>query len=156
LRQADIARVAARTSSRVTALLARRGLGPDDAADGDAQEPDLLAILCAASVSDRIALGPKAGWRITRVGAGGPHLATVRVPPSLATLLAEADGYNVHAGVFVPAYARGALERLCRYILRPPLARDRLTLGKDGRVFWELKRPYDGRAKRDFHWLVVR
>jgi hypothetical protein len=143
LRQADIARVAARTSSRVTALLARRGLGADNAADGGAQAPDLLATLCAASVSERIALGPKAGWRITHVGAGGPHLAPVRVPPSEGTLLAEADGFNVHAGVFVPAYARGALERLCRYILRPPLARDRLTLGKDGRVFWELKRPYD-------------
>jgi hypothetical protein len=110
---------------------------------GGAQAPDLLATLCAASVSERIALGPKAGWRITHVGAGGPHLAPVRVPPSEGTLLAEADGFNVHAGVFVPAYARGALERLCRYILRPPLARDRLTLGPDGRVFWELKRPYD-------------
>jgi hypothetical protein len=54
------------------------------------------------------------------------------------------------------ALPRILLESVCKYILRPPLARDRLTLGKDGRVFWELKRPYDGRAKRDFHWLVVR
>ena len=30
-----------------------------------------------------------------------------------------------------------------KYILRPPLAHGRLTLGGDGRVFWELKRPYD-------------
>jgi hypothetical protein len=64
LRQADIARVAARTASGVTALLARRGLVAEDTADGDAQEPDLLATLCAASVSERVALGPKAGWRI--------------------------------------------------------------------------------------------
>ena len=84
LRQADIARVAARTSSRVTAL---------------------LATLCAASATERVALGPKAGWRITHVGAGGEHLAAVRVPPSEGTLLAETDGYNVHAGVFVPARA---------------------------------------------------
>jgi hypothetical protein len=79
----------------------------------------------------------------------------VRVPPDAATLLAEADGYNVHAGVFVPARARATLERLCRYMLRPPLARDRLTLGADGRVFWELKRPYgDGTTHLAFDPLV--
>jgi hypothetical protein len=60
LRQADIARVAARTSSRVTALLALRGLGVEGTADGDAEGPDLLATLCAASATERVALGPKA------------------------------------------------------------------------------------------------
>jgi hypothetical protein len=111
LRQADIARVAARTSSRVTALLARRGLGVEDTADAAAEEPDVLATLCAASATERVALGPKAGWRITHVGAGGEHLAAVRVPPSEGTLLAETDGYNVHAGVFVPARARAGRRR---------------------------------------------
>jgi len=143
LRQDDVARVAARTAARVTAMLARRGLGPASQADEATEEPDLLTTLHAASVTERVALGPKAGWRITHVGDGGEHVAAVRVPPSAATLLAEADGYNVHAGVFVHARARATLERVCKYILRPPLARDRLTLGGDGRVFWELKRPYD-------------
>ena len=143
LRQDDVARVAARTAARVTAMLARRGLGPGSQADEPTDEPDLLTTLHAASVTERVALGPKAGWRITHVGAGGPHTAAVRVPPSAATLLAEADGYNVHAGVFVHARARPTLERVCKYILRPPLCRDRLTLAGDGRVFWELKRPYD-------------
>ena len=62
---------------------------------------------------------------------------------SPATPLAEADGFNVHAGVVVHARARATLERACKYIPRPPLARDPLTQGGDGRVFWELKRPYD-------------
>ena len=51
LRQDDIARVAARTSSRVTVLLARRGLGPEDVTDRSSEEPDLLATICAASAT---------------------------------------------------------------------------------------------------------
>ena len=66
-----------------------------------------------------VALGPKAGWRITRVGGGGERLAQVRVRLSAATRLAEADGYNVHAGVYVPARARATLETLCKYVLAP-------------------------------------
>jgi hypothetical protein len=33
-------------------------------------------------------------------------------------------------------------ERLCRYLLRPPLAQDRLQLTDDGRVLMELRRPW--------------
>ena len=117
LRQDDVARVAARTAARVTAMLARRGLGPADQADEPTDEPDLLTTLHAASLTERVALGPKAGWRITHVGAGAEHRASVRVPPSAATLLAEADGFNVHAGasgcLCVHARARATLERVC-------------------------------------------
>ena len=63
LRQDDIARIAARTAAKVTALLTRRGLGPADTTDAAAEEPDVLATLCAASATERVALGPKAGWR---------------------------------------------------------------------------------------------
>ena len=37
---------------------------------------------------------------------------------------------------------RTGLERLCRYILRPPLANDRLKWTRDGRVSVRLKRPW--------------
>ena len=86
LRQDDVARVAARTAARVTAMLARRGLGPGSQADEPTDEPDLLTTLHAASVTERVALGPKAGWRITHVGAGGEYTAAVRVPPSAASM----------------------------------------------------------------------
>ena len=33
-------------------------------------------------------------------------------------------------------------EKLCRYLLRPPLAQDRLQLTDDGRVLMELRRPW--------------
>ena len=39
------------------------GLGSADTADAAAEEPDVLATLCAALATERVALGPKAGWR---------------------------------------------------------------------------------------------
>jgi hypothetical protein len=135
-----VARVAARTAAKVKALLARRGLCEDDA-EPSAEEPDLSATLQAASLTERVALGPKAGWKIARAGAGGASPAAVRVPASASERLADKDGYNVHAGTYVPAHARDKLERLCRYILRTALARDRLSRMANGDVVWALKRP---------------
>ncbi len=42
---------------------------------------------------------------------------------------------------------REALERLCRYGARAPIANSRLSLSEDGKAVIELKRPlYDGRT----------
>jgi Putative transposase len=48
-------------------------------------------------------------------------------------------GYGLHANVWVSANDRAGLERLCRYVLRPPFAQERLRLRADGRVALELK-----------------
>ena len=48
--------------------------------------------------------------------------------------VAEVGGVNVHASAAVPSRDRQRLERLCRYVARPPLAQDRLELTADGRV----------------------
>ena len=44
----------------------------------------------------------------------------------LPKLCSTCRGYNLHCGVVVSARNRKGLEGLCRYILRPPLAKDRL------------------------------
>jgi Putative transposase len=41
--------------------------------------------------------------------------------------------------VWVSAHNRAGVERLCRYVLRPPFAQERLRLRSDGRVALELK-----------------
>jgi len=41
--------------------------------------------------------------------------------------------------VWVSANDRAGLERLCRYVLRPPFAQERLRLRSDGRIALELK-----------------
>jgi len=40
------------------------------------------------------------------------------------------------------AYQRSKLERLCRYITRPPIATKRLSLDRQGRVIYQYKRPF--------------
>jgi hypothetical protein len=56
-------------------------------------------------------------------------------------------GVNVHAVQWVDGRDRARLERLCRYITRPPLANERLERLPDGRVRLELKRVWrDGTA----------
>jgi hypothetical protein len=46
------------------------------------------------------------------------------------------------AGVDIPPYLREKLERLCRYVSRPPIAEERLTLTASGPVRYTLKTPY--------------
>ena len=51
-----------------------------------------------------------------------------------------ADGFNIHANVRIGPMGRDALERLCRYVLRPALCSGRLELLDDGRILARLKR----------------
>jgi hypothetical protein len=62
-------------------------------------------------------------------------------------LRAWCAGFSLHAGVVIAAHDRAALERLCRYGARPAFAHDRLAWTADGRVSYQLKRPWpDGRT----------
>jgi putative transposase len=55
---------------------------------------------------------------------------------------AHLDGFDLHADVWVAARDDAGLERLCRYVVRPPLAQERLRLRDDGRVQLDLKTPW--------------
>jgi hypothetical protein len=57
-------------------------------------------------------------------------------------LLGKIEGFSLHAGVSAKAHQRDKLERLCRYILRPPVAEHRLSLTSSGKVCYELKTTY--------------
>ena len=48
--------------------------------------------------------------------------------------VAQAAGFSLHAGVAAAAHQRNKLERLCRYITRPPVAVERLSLTPQGNV----------------------
>jgi len=56
--------------------------------------------------------------------------------------VAQAHGFSLHAGVAAAAWERGKLERLCRYISRPAVSSERLTLTASGKVRYALKTPY--------------
>ena len=91
----------------------------DGACDEDTDD-DANGVLLAASVAGRTALGARAGARVRRLQRARER--PFRLPP----LCGEAHGYNLHAAVVIRRGNREGLERLCRYVLRPPLARTRL------------------------------
>ena len=136
---AEVARVAVTFAHRLAKLLERRGLGSSaDPLETDPLGLDqpLLAALCGASVRGRLATGPRAGRRVARIGdridvehatiSGGPRCAAVA-------------GISLHANVCVPARDRSRLERLCRYVARPPVATERLSSLPDGRLLYRLR-----------------
>ncbi|MBW2380647.1 MAG: transposase, partial [Deltaproteobacteria bacterium] len=55
---------------------------------------------------------------------------------------ARLGGFDLHANTSVRAKNRPKLERLCRYLLRPPVAEDRLSFAPDGSVLLRLKTPW--------------
>ena len=59
--------------------------------------------------------------------------------PSDGPRHAHLDGFDLHANVAVRGEDREGLEQLCRYLLRPAAAQDRLQLTDDGRVVLQLK-----------------
>ena len=56
--------------------------------------------------------------------------------------MAVSRGVNIHAGQPVEGDDRAGTERLCRYLLRPPLSKERISLRPDGRVELTFKRAW--------------
>jgi hypothetical protein len=66
------------------------------------------------------------------------------------------EGFDLHANVWVSAHDRAGLERLCRYVLRPPFAQERLRLRSDGCIALELKQAWhDGTRELVFEPLEL-
>jgi hypothetical protein len=61
--------------------------------------------------------------------------------PTPSRLHAAEAGFDLHAGVFLAAWQRDALERLCRYMLRGPVVPSRLKRARHGRLFYGFKQP---------------
>ena len=97
---------------------------------------DAGLLLQAASAAGRAALGKRAGRRAQRIRTVAGRV--VRLPPRCAAV----DGYNVHAGVVVGGHDEEAVERLCRYVCRPALAKSRIEEAPGGGVVLRFKRPW--------------
>jgi hypothetical protein len=135
----EVGRLLATIRTRILRLLRRRGvLGEPE--EGDAPDPLaetslVLAGITSAAVQGRSALGPRPGARVLQIGRvpGIPYVT------STGPRQAHLDGFDLHANVAVAADNREALEQLCRYVLRPPIAQERLTRTADGRILLTLK-----------------
>jgi hypothetical protein len=134
----EIARVLAGTARRIQRLIEDRHAGDEDAL---ARDEPLMALLAAASLQTRIATGPHRGEPWRRIGDRvEPHEGVEGVAdPEASDRVPQVGGMSLHADVAVPAYDRRRLERLCRYVARPPLAGERLEERPDGRLTLRLK-----------------
>lgn len=140
--QEELGRLLARIRSRILSLLRRSGLAPEDyhlGVDPLLVDSPTLAACAHASLQRRVAMGPSCGQPIPR--RRDPDRALPYRFPKEGCV--EAEGFSLHAGVRIDAECRDQLERLCRYLLRPPVSDDRLSLTDDGRIALELKTPYD-------------
>jgi len=124
---------------RVLRLLVRRGLLCEEVGDclDESATPPLHAFY-AASVRQRVAMGRRAGATVFRLG----DAPTVTAARPKRRRQARLGGFDLHANTSVSAKNRPKLERLCRYLLRSPVAKDRLSFAPDGTVLVRLKTPW--------------
>jgi hypothetical protein len=87
-------------------------------------------------VQGRVAIGAKSGAGVERLG----RRRDARPLFLPGELCCDMDGFSLHAKVRIDADDHAGRERLARYLARPPIATERLTLRSDGRVVYGLRR----------------
>jgi len=97
-----------------------------------------MADLVGHSITYRIAVGPHRGRKVFTLQT----LRTADEEDWATGGPGKVAGFSLHAGVAVKACQREKLERLCRYICRPPVSEKRLFLTQRGDIGYTLKTPY--------------
>jgi hypothetical protein len=97
--------------------------------------------------------GPGAGQHRRRLG--DRVVTDGEEPDSEASPhVAQHRGMSLHADDAVPARDRRRLERLCRYVARPPLAHDRLDVRPEGRLALRLETRWTALARTRAQWIA--
>ena len=126
---------------RTVKHLEKRGLIMRDEEDHlqlNLSEDDALARLQAGAATYRFTLGQNKGKKALTLKTlpDSDHAATYG-------LVAKNSGFSLHAGVAMAGNERDKIEKLCRYIARPAVALERLSLSANGQVIYRLKKPFD-------------
>ena len=129
----DVRQIVETTANREVRLWQRRGLLEGDTVDPLWEEEPLLATITAASVQGQVATGDRAGQRVRR------RLIDPEEGVRSGPLCFSSRGFSLHAATCVEASDRARLERLCRYVIRPPLAAGRLQILDAEQVAFSLK-----------------
>ncbi len=142
---AEVLDVARHTAERVDRLLRKSGRSLER--EGDDAVPELVLdepglASCYAAAAQGISVGgERAGLPQLRL-VFGTGAAAERAEPRADDPVADHRGVNVHAKQSVDGRDRRQLERLCRYVTRPPVAQDRLARLPDGSLELRLKHPW--------------
>jgi hypothetical protein len=147
LRTDEVADVLQTARIRIVNLLVRRGLieelGDEQTQlalrcnDALTESEPVLARLAQTAVGTQPPAGPELRRRIAEVSLPRRPGFTV----SGALCVAE-QGFSLHAATHVGAHDDRARARLVRYVLRPPLASERLSLLPNELVRLDLKKPF--------------
>ena len=114
-------------------LLQRRGVLEEGNVDPLWEDEPLLATITAASVQGQIATGERAGQHVRR------RLLDPEEGIRSGPLCFASRGFSLHADTRIEATDRVRLEKLCRYVIRPPLAAGRLQILDADPVAFSLK-----------------
>jgi hypothetical protein len=134
----ELDRLVQEITAAVKRLLVRRGLWEDDGDGGQPAEDagdEPMADLFAASVQNRLGTGPRPGGRLRRIRSAAPR-------PPRDGIKTRVAGFDLHVSSRIGKKRRDRREQLLRYLLRPPLSTDRLSLENDGTVLLALKTPW--------------
>jgi hypothetical protein len=129
----DVQQIVETTAKRVVRLLQRRGVLEEGNVDSLWEDESLLATITAASVQGQIATGERAGLRVRR------RLIDPEEGIRSGPLCFASRGFSLHAATRIEATDRVRLEKLCRYVIRPPLAAGRLQILDADHVAFSLK-----------------
>jgi hypothetical protein len=153
----EVGDVVEKAVRRITRHLARRGLlgEPESDAADDTDEPSIArghAALCASAASGQSPpAGPEMRRRSLPLAALDGSCLQWDKP-----LCASLDGFTLHAATRAGAMDGKGRQALLKYVLRPPIAQERVTQGPDGLVRIALKRPFaDGTVAIDLDPLSL-
>ena len=134
LTEEDVARVLGRVRTRIDGMLRKAGALSEESEPVELEPLDLFQV---ASVRGRVAISdtPKA---VAVMGGDG-----LRRGRKKRRLCADNEGYNLQAAVRMRAGNREGLETLCRYVLRPSFAAERLEQLPDRRIAYGFRRRWE-------------
>ena len=93
----------------------------------------------AAAVQGLIPFGPHSGSQVQLFGEQEPISTR---PRPYKSLCADHAGYSLHAAVRVGESSRDRLEKLCRYLARPALAQDRVSVASNGKIVYRFRKAW--------------
>jgi len=102
----------------------------------DPEAGSVMDDLLGHSITDRVAVGPRAGQKVFTLQTVPAREEEPRKG------VGQYAGFSLHAGIGVEAGQREKLERLTRYVSRPPVSEERLSLTAQGQVRYRLKTAY--------------
>jgi hypothetical protein len=106
----------------------------------EAIDDSALSEIKASSINYRIATGPRRGQRILTLKSFGPDDS---VNTRSKRLCYNYRGFSVQAATYCKSHQRKKLEKLVRYVSRPPVATDRLSIyHRTGEIKYELKNQF--------------